>query len=123
MTGAGPVLRSVGVTVRVRHRLVPGLAGGGRRRAAGVPAVVLRANRVVARSPAAAARGCVHGQRRRAAQQRCPDVVLLDHDPDRDARAFEPVVRAVGRFAPRLEVVEPGWLCLDARGPSRVLRG
>jgi protein ImuB len=90
---------------------------------ADVPAVVLHANRVVARSPAAAAEGVVIGQRRRQAQQRCPDVVLLDHDPDRDARAFEPVVRAVGQFAPRLEVVEPGWLNLGARGPSRYFGG
>jgi protein ImuB len=91
--------------------------------AAGVPAVVLHANRVVARSPAAAAEGVVIGQRRRQAQQLCPDVALLVHDPDRDARAFEPVVRAIGRFAPRLEVVEPGWLCLGARGPSRYFGG
>jgi protein ImuB len=88
-----------------------------------VPAAVLHANRVVARSPAAAVEGVHTGQRRRTAQQRCPDLVLLDHDPDRDARAFEPVVRAVGRFAPRLEVVEPGWLCLAARGPSRYFGG
>jgi protein ImuB len=90
---------------------------------ADVPAVVLHANRVVARSPAAAAEGVAIGQRRRVAQQRCPDVVLLDHEPARDARAFEPVVRAVGAFAPRLEVVEPGWLCLGARGPSRYFGG
>ena len=90
--------------------------------AADVPAIVLFANRVVARSPAAAAEGVAIGQRRRIAQQRCPDAVLLDHDPDRDARAFEPVVRAVSRFAPRLEVVEPGWLCLAARGPVALLR-
>ncbi len=90
---------------------------------AATPAVVLHANRVVARSPAAAAEGVVIGQRRRQAQQLCPDVALLDHDPDRDARAFEPVVRAIGRFAPRLEVVEPGWLCLGARGPSRYFGG
>jgi protein ImuB len=88
-----------------------------------VPAAVLHVNRVVARSPVAAAEGVHVGQLRRSAQQRCPDLVLLDHDPDRDARAFEPVVRAVGRFAPRLEVVEPGWLCLAARGPSRYFGG
>src|SRR5262245_65824491 len=89
-----------------------------------VPAMVLRANRVVARAQAAAAEGVEIGQRRRVAQQRCPDAVLLDHDPDRDARAFEPVVAAVSRrFAPRLEVVEPGWLCLAARGPSRYFGG
>ena len=88
-----------------------------------VPAVVLHANRVVARSPAAAREGVAIGHRRRVAQQRCPEVVLLDHDPARDARVFEPVVRAVGAFAPRLEVVEPGWLCLGARGPSRYFGG
>jgi protein ImuB len=88
-----------------------------------VPATVIHANRVVARSPAAAAEGVHIGQRRRIAQQRCPDLLLLDHDPDRDARAFEPVVRAVSHFAPRLEVVEPGWLCLAARGPSRYFGG
>ena len=90
---------------------------------AGAPSVVVHANRVVARSPAAAAEGITIGQRRRLAQQCCPDVTLLDHDPDRDARAFDPVVRAIGRFAPRLEVVEPGWLCLAARGPSRYFGG
>jgi protein ImuB len=87
------------------------------------PAIVLSANRVIARSPAAAADGVTTGQRRRDAQRCCPDAALLDHDPDRDARAFEPVVRAIGRFAPRLEVVEPGWLCLGARGPSRYFGG
>ena len=86
-------------------------------------AMVLHANRVVARSPVAAAAGVAIGQRRRSAQQACPEVELLDHDPDRDARAFEPVVRVISRFAPRLEVVEPGWLCLGARGPSRYFGG
>ncbi len=87
------------------------------------PAVVLRANRVVACSPAARAAGVAVGQRRRVAQQRCPAAVLLDHDQDRDARAFEPVVRAVGSFTPRLEVVEPGWLCVESRGPARYFGG
>ena len=87
------------------------------------PAIVLRANRVVARSPSAAAEGVAIGQRRRIAQQRCPEAVILDHDPARDARAFEPVVRAVAAFTPRVEQVEPGWLSLDARGPSRYFGG
>lgn len=86
-------------------------------------AIVLRADRVVACSPAASANGVAIGQRRRAAQQRCPGAVLLDHDVDRDARMFEPVVRAVGQFTPRLEMVEPGWLCVESRGPSRYFGG
>lgn len=88
-----------------------------------VPAVVLHGNHVVARSRAAADEGVVIGQRRRDAQRRCPDVLLLDHDPERDARAFEPVVRAVGEFTPRVDIVEPGWLCVAARGPSRYFGG
>ena len=87
------------------------------------PAIVLAANRVVACSPAAAAVGVAVGQRRRVAQQRCPEAVLLDHQPDRDARLFDTVVRAVNELTPRLEIVEPGWLCIEARGPSRYYGG
>ncbi len=86
-------------------------------------AIVLKSNRVVACSPAASASGVAIGQRRRVAQQRCPGAALLDHDPDRDARMFEPVVRALGEFTPRLEMVEPGWLCVESRGPSRYFGG
>jgi protein ImuB len=87
------------------------------------PVIVLHANRVVARSRAAAEEGVQIGQRRREAQHRCPDATLLAHDADRDARAFEPIVRAIAAFSPLLDVVEPGWLCLDARGPSRYFGG
>ena len=87
------------------------------------PAAVFHANRVIARTPAAAAAGIRPGDRRRAAQSNCPELLVLDHDPDRDAREFQPIVRAVAEMAPRLEVVEPGWLCLAARGPSRYFGG
>lgn len=89
----------------------------------GTPAAVFSANRVIARSPAAIAVGVRAGERRRSAQGTCPELLVLDHDPDRDARAFEPVVRAIADMAPRLEVVEPGWVCLAARGPSRYFGG
>lgn len=87
------------------------------------PAAVFHGNRVIARTPVAAAEGVGSGDRRRSAQAACPELLVLDHDPDRDAREFEPVVRAVAEMAPRLEVVEPGWLCLAARGPSRYFGG
>ncbi|MEO6571152.1 MAG: DNA polymerase Y family protein [Ilumatobacteraceae bacterium] len=93
------------------------------RRAPHRPAAVLRANRVVARTPAAAAAGVVRGSRRRAAQSACPELDIVEYDADRDGRAFEPVVWAVADMAPRLEVVEPGRLCLAARGPSRYFGG
>ncbi len=88
-----------------------------------VPAAVMRAHRVVARTPAAADEGVVIGQRRRQAQQRCPHIRLLDDDPARDAREFEPIVRAVAEVAPRVDLVEPGWLSIAARGPSRYFGG
>jgi len=95
--------------------------------AAGVPpdapALVLHANRVLVCSPAATAEGVRPGQRRREAQRLCPDAAIVAADPDRDARAFEPVIAAVERFAPRFEVVEPGWIALAARGPSRYFGG
>ena len=88
-----------------------------------VPAAVMRSHRVVARTPSAADEGIVIGQRRRQAQQRCPHIRLLDDDPARDAREFEPIVRAVAEVAPRVDLIEPGWLSIAARGPSRYFGG
>ena len=88
-----------------------------------LPAAVMSANRVVARTAAAAAEGVVIGQRQRPAQRRCPEIELVDHDPARDAREFEPVVRAVAEVSPRLDVIEPGWVSLAARGPSKYFGG
>ncbi len=90
---------------------------------ADTPAAVFRSNRVIARSPAAIAAGVMAGERRRSAQGTCPELLVLDHDPERDARVFEPVIRTIADMAPRLEVVEPGWVCLAARGPSRYFGG
>ena len=98
----------------------PVIAAG---RAGGAPVAVLAANRVVARSSGAAAEGVVIGQRRRQAQRRCPELELVEHDPARDARAFEPIVHAVADLSPRLDLIEQGWIALSTRGPSRVLGG
>jgi protein ImuB len=87
------------------------------------PAAVFHANRVIACTPAAQELGVSHGDRRRVAQAACPELQVIERDPDRDGREFEPIVRAIADLAPRLEVVEPGWLCLAARGPSRYFGG
>ena len=95
--------------------------------AAGVPAEVAAAvvfsNRVVACSAGARAEGVVRGIRRREAQGRCPGLVVLGHDPSRDARAFEPVAGAVAAFAPRVEVLRPGVVAVATLGPSRYFGG
>jgi protein ImuB len=81
------------------------------------PAAVVVANRVLACSAVARAQGVRRGLRRREAQARCPDLAVLGRDPDRDARAFEPVVAAVEELAPGVEVVRPGLVALTAQGP------
>ena len=87
------------------------------------PAVVVHANRVVATSPAARAEGVVEGLRRREAQGRCPDLVVLAEDLARDARRFEPVVAAVEELCPRVEITRPGECALATRGPARYFGG
>ena len=84
---------------------------------------ILRANRVVAASALARAEGVVRAMRRREAQSRCPDIVLLTDDPGRDARAFEPVAAVVDLFTPRSEIVRPGLCQFPTRGPSRYFGG
>jgi protein ImuB len=87
------------------------------------PAAVLESNQVTAASPAAREAEVALGLRRRDAQARCPELVLLTRDTAREARTFEPVVAAVQRFAPLVEVDRPGICALATRGPSRYFGG
>ncbi|XVV17608.1 DNA polymerase Y family protein [Actinoplanes sp. CA-131856] len=93
----------------------------------GVPAagavVVLRGNRVVACSEGARREGVRKGLRRREAQSRCPQLVVVEDDPGRDARAFEAVVAAVEETAVGVEVIRPGACAFAARGPARYFGG
>ncbi|HEX6235793.1 MAG TPA: DNA polymerase Y family protein [Acidimicrobiales bacterium] len=83
------------------------------------PAAVFHANRVVACSPAARAEGVERHQRRRDAQARCPDLLVLERDPAAEARAFEPVPAALEALTPRIEITHPGTCAFPTRGPSR----
>ena len=93
----------------------------------GVPAaeavVVLYGNRVVACSETARREGVRKGLRRREAQSRCPHLIVVEHDPGRDARAFEAVVAAVEEVAVGVEVIRPGECALAAKGPARYFGG
>ena len=71
---------------------------------------------VVASAPARRA-GVEVGMRRRVAQSLCPDLRF----PGRDARSFEPVVRAAETVVAHTEVLRPGLLVMGARGPARYL--
>jgi protein ImuB len=80
---------------------------------------------LVVRAASRAARdaGVVTGLRRREAEARCTGLVVLDADDAGDARAFEPVVRAVEQLVPRLVLERPGRLQFPTRGPSRYFGG
>ncbi|WP_280297692.1 DNA polymerase Y family protein [Nocardia neocaledoniensis] len=87
--------------------------------AADRPVAVLRGNRVVSCSALARVEGVREGATRREAQSRCPELVVAQDDPDRDARLFEPVVAAVDATVPGVEVLRPGLLVLGTRGVTR----
>ena len=56
------------------------------------PVAVVTANHVVACSTVARDAGVRRGMRRREAQARCPDLVVLPRDEAAEARCFEPVI-------------------------------
>lgn len=87
------------------------------------PVAVMAANRVIDVTPAARAVGVAIGHRRREAQARCPSLAVVDHDPARDARRFDPVVMALEDLTPRIEILRPGWCSFPTRGPSRYFGG
>ena len=84
---------------------------------------VVEANRVVAVSPAAGAADVRVGMRRREAESCCPGLGLLSRDLAGESRRWEQAVAAVEEFAPGVEVLQPGWLALGARGPARYFGG
>lgn len=84
---------------------------------AGVPAAVLAGGEVLACSPAARLEGVRRGMRRRDAQSRCPELQLLDHRPEVEARAFDDVLAAVEEFVPGVAPLRPGLCAL--RVPPR----
>ncbi|MBZ5735869.1 DNA polymerase Y family protein [Nocardioides sp. TRM66260-LWL] len=81
------------------------------------PAAVFAANRVVACTATARELGVRRGMRRRDAQGRCPELRVLADAPDRDARAFEPVLAVLEELRPGVALLRPGLAAL--RSPGR----
>ncbi len=107
----------------VTAAVLAGVAGRGPTFDPSAPLVVIHGQRVSACSSAAIREGVRAGQTKREAQGACPHLQLVPHDPDRDARFFEPVVRSVGELVPLLDVESPGCLLMATRGPSRYVGG
>jgi protein ImuB len=87
------------------------------------PIAVVTANHVVACSAVARADGVRRGMRRREAQSRCPDLLVLPRDEIAEARCFEPVIVAVESVVPAVEVMRPGLAAVGVRGPLRRFDG
>ena len=75
-----------------------------------LPAAVFSATIVQACNDGARAFGVRRGMRRRDAQSRCPELRVYAAVPDRDARAFEPVLAAVEELRPGVAPLRPGLL-------------
>ena len=82
-----------------------------------VPVAVVDGNEIVSTSAVARAEGIRRAMRKRMAESMCPELITFEHDPQRDARFFEPVAVAVEEVAPGIEVVQPGLVAVPARGP------
>ena len=55
------------------------------------------------------------------AKKRCPDLVLLDPNPDLYDRARAAILDEAGRFSPRVEPAGPGHFFIDLTGTNRLL--
>jgi len=87
------------------------------------PIAVITGNRVVACSYRARQLGIRRGLRRREAQGRCPELVLLPRNSPAEARAFEPILAAIESIAPGVELGRPGLAAIGIRGPARYFGG
>lgn len=81
-----------------------------------LPAAVFHANLAQTVNGPARELGVRRGMRRRDAQSRCPELLVLDADPDRDARAFEDVLGALEELRPGVAPLRPGLVALRAPG-------
>jgi protein ImuB len=85
------------------------------------PVAVIEAGEVFACSEEARREGVRRGMRRRDASARCPELVLTDHSPERDVRAFEAVLTAVEQVSATVTPIRPGLCALTV--PRRFYGG
>jgi protein ImuB len=97
------------ITAALREHLLP----------AEHPVALIEKGEVFACSPAAREQGVKRGLRLREAQARCTSLTVLPYDPAQDARSFEPVLAAVEKIMPGVQLIRPGLCALHAKGPAR----
>ena len=86
-----------------------------------LPATLAVAEQHRIRVCSAAARngGVRRGMRVRQAQAVCPELTVIDADPDRDGRMFESIAAGLDDVASSIEVLRPGLIIVDAGAAGR----
>lgn len=88
----------------------------------GHPVAIVHGGVVLECSPEALDAGVRKGIKRREAQMRCSDIVLVAHSPDRDRAVFNQVIIRLQNTVPHHTLVSPGMLAFGARGLARFYR-
>jgi protein ImuB len=97
------------ITAALREHLLP----------AEHPVALIGKGEVFACSPSAREQGVKRGLRLREAQARCTSLTVIPYDPAQDVRTFEPVIAAVEKIMPGVQLIRPGLCALHAQGPAR----
>lgn len=77
------------------------------------PVAVAKNHQVEVCNAAARARGVRRGMRVRAAQAVCPQVTVLDANPERDGAMFAAIAAALDDVASSVEILRPGLVLVD----------
>ncbi len=87
------------------------------------PIALVEKGEVYACSATARAEGVRRGQRMRDAQARCPGLTVLPAEQAVEARVFAPIVEAIERTMPGVQVIRPGLCAIRAHGPAQFYGG
>ncbi len=87
--------------------------------AADAPIALIDRGEVFACSATSRLDGVRRGQRVRDAQARCPGLVVLPYEARLDLRTFEPVLDAIEKTMPGVQLLRPGTCAMRARGAAR----
>lgn len=74
-------------------------------------------------SAPARARGVRVGMNRRAARSRCPQIIFLAPDPEREGQFFEVILVALEHYIARVEVMRPGLAYARVKSPAAHMAG
>lgn len=121
MDGGGEAGAASGAVVTVAALWFPDWPVQAARLAEGVegPLAVVSRHRVRVCSHEARAAGVRRGMKARHAQAICPEVTLLDDDPERDGRMFVPLADELDDVTASVEVLRPGLVVVDAGSAQR----